>query len=344
MPELRRDPIVGFWTIIANERGWRPMEYQPKKITDERPCPFCEGHESQTPPELYAIRKAGTAPNTPGWEARAIPSINPLLSDVVNDAQSHGQGIYDWRDGVGRHEVLLETPKHGQDLDELSDAALENVLKVYALRMAEMENDPRIAYALLFKNHGLISGSAQDVIRHSRSQIIGLPIVPKRAKEELVSAKNYFERRERCVYCDVLKQENADGLRVVQQNEHFLAFCPFAARTPFETWILPKKHSSDYWKIDNALLPALAWILKSCLCKLRSLLDDPPYNLILHSAPYRHHQKNVHWKTVEEDTHWYFRLLPRLAHQAGFEWGTGIHINPTPPEDAAALLRESDGG
>ena len=333
---------MGYWTIMATERGWRPMEYRAKKITRERPCPFCENHEPETTTEVYAIRKPGTAPNGPGWQVRGIVSKLPILADGPGGTESHGQGIYDWREGVGRHEIIIETPQHQQDLDELSLPAIENVVSAYVQRFAELEKDERFAYALLFKNHGVISGSATDVIRHSRSQLIALPITPKRAKEELAGAKSYFERRERCVFCDVLKQESAEGLRVVSQNASFFAFCPFASRSPFETWILPKKHSADFTKLDVAAIPDLATVLKSCLCKLHVLLDDPPYNIVLHTAPYRHHKKGVYWKTVEEDTHWYLQIMPRLTMNAGFEWGTGIHINPTPPEEAALLLRDTE--
>ena len=316
------------------------MEYLAKKITHERPCPFCENHESETTPEVYAIRKPGTAPNEAGWQVRTIVSKLPILEGGTGGTESHGQGIYDWREGVGRHEIIIETPQHQQDLDELPLPAIENVVNAYVQRFAELEKDERFAYALLFKNHGVISGSATDVIRHSRSQLIAMPITPKRAKEELQGAKNYFERRERCVFCDVLKQEASEGVRRVAENEAFLAFCPFASRSPFEMWVMPKIHQADFGRLQPAAFLPLAAILKTCLSKLRLLLDDPPYNMILHSAPYRHRSKAGYWKTLEQDTHWYFQIMPRLTMSAGFEWGTGIHINPTPPEEAASLLKE----
>ena len=317
------------------------MDTRPKKMTDGRPCPFCEGKESETPPEVYALRPSGAA-DGPGWKVRAVPSKLPILSGDGTDTASHGEGIYDWREGMGRHEIVVETPRHGEDLDALPVESLADVLRVYLKRMRELEKDPRFAYGLLFKNHGLVSGAASDVIRHSRSQIIGFPIVPKRAKEELSSARVYYERRERCVFCDVLKQEALDGARTVVQNDAFFAFCPFASRSPFEMWILPKKHSSDFTRTEEAAVPPLAVVLKSCLSRLGSLLDDPPYNMILHTAPFRHAGQETHWKTLERDTHWYLQIMPRLTQNAGFEWGTGIHINPTPPEDAAALLREAE--
>ena len=341
MPELRRDPIVGFWTIISAERGWRPMDYQPSKIATERECPFCEGKEALTPQEVYAVRPASGSPNSPGWQVRAIQSLAPMLSKGVDDGHSHAEGIYDTRAGVGRHEIIVETPQHKHDMDDFSLAHIEDVLRTYAARIRELENDPQLEYALLFKNHGLISGAATDVIRHSRSQLVGLPIIPKRTKEELQMTKNYYERRERCVFCDILKQEAASKTRQVTENASFFAYCPYASRSPFEMWVLPKKHSADFARLGEGDFSALALVLKECLVRLRNLLDDPPYNLILHTAPFRHTHKATYWKTIEQDYHWYFQIIPRLTMNAGFEWGTGIHINPTPPEEAAQMLRES---
>ena len=340
MPELRRDPVVGYWTIIATERGWRPIELQSRKITDERPCPFCEGKESETPQEIFAIRKPGTPANAPGWEVRSIFSKQAILTEEKTSVGRYGQGIYDLMDGVGHHEVIVETPAHRLDLDELALDSIEKVVRTYVARFRALEADERFTYALLFKNHGLVSGAARDVIRHARSQIIAMPITPKRIKEELASAKNYFERRERCLFCDILRQEKTDGTRQVEENKSFFAFCPYASRSPFEIWIFPKAHSADFGNLEEGAVRDFASVLKNCLSRLRGLLEDPPFNFVMHTAPFRHKKKEVYWKTIEEDTHWYLQISPRLTQSAGFEWGTGIHINPTPPEEAALLLRE----
>lgn len=340
MPELRRDPVVGYWTIIATERSRRPVQFQPQIQDDNKKCPFCENHENETPKELYAVRKGGHA-NGPGWEVRVISSKKPILSPNI-EMDRHGEGMYDLMQGVGAHEVLIETPEHGLSLSDLSQAQVEKVVQTYLQRMTELERDPRFKYVLLFKNHGLISGTPRDLVRHSRSQLIATPVTPKRVKEELLQTKTYYDRRERCVTCDVYRQESSDKSRLVMENEHFFAFCPFASRMPFEVWILPKKHSADFRKLPAENIPAFASILKSCLGKIKKLLNDPPYNFILHTAPFRHKAKEGYWKTIEEDYHWYFQISPRLSHEAGFEWGTGVHINPTPPEDAAQLLRETE--
>jgi UDPglucose--hexose-1-phosphate uridylyltransferase len=341
MPELRHDPVVGYWTIISTERSVRPVEVRPKWVAEERRCPFCEGHEAETSREMHAVRKLGTLPDTPGWQVRAIQSKTPLLS-FGGETGRLTRGIYDVMNGIGTHELIIESPRHNHSLDELSVAEIEIVARVYADRLGQLEKDPRFKYVLLFKNHGLISGSANDIIRHTRSQLIGTPVTPKRLKEELISAKNYFDRRGRCVFCDLIAQELKDTARVVAENGSFLAFCPFASRTPFETWILPKKHGSDFGKMDAGDFYWFASVLKSSLSKIRLLLDDPPYNMVLHTAPYRHGAQKGNWDTIERDYHWYFQISPRLTKDAGFEWGTGIYINPTPPEEAAGLLRGTE--
>lgn len=341
MPELRRDPVVGYWTIISTERSRRPVEVKPRDLVEERQCPFCEGRETETTDEVYAIRKPDSRPNGPHWQVRAINSKVPILS-THSEFDRFGRGMYDLMHGVGAHEVIIESPKHAHSLDELSAIEIERVIEVYVQRINSLEKDQRFKYALLFKNHGLISGSARDIIRHTRSQLIATPITPKRVKEELVATKGYYDRRERCVFCDILRQELEDRSRVVSQNKSFFAFCPFASRSPFETWILPKKHCADFGKLDPSFFSDLASLLKECLSKIRLLLNDPPYNMILHTAPFRHKKKEGYWKTIEEDYHWYLQISPRLARDAGFEWGTGIYINPTPPEDAAQLLKETD--
>lgn len=340
MPELRRDPVVGYWTIISTERSRRPVEFSRSQSLTEQDCPFCAGKESQTTEEVYAIR-GNSKPNTKGWDTRVILSKAPVLSPDT-EFDSYGQGLYDVMEGVGRHEVIIECPEHKHDLDELSVPQIVKVVQTYISRMNEIEKDPRFKYSLLFKNHGLIFGAAQDIVRHSRSQLIATPITPKRVKEELTAARNYFERHDRCVFCDMLRQEIREGNRLVAQNEGFYAFCPFAARNPFEIWILPKQHRADFGKTAPEQIPGFASILKECLARLRAVLNDPPFNFILHTAPYRHKPKPGYWKTIEEDYHWYLQIMPRLTHDAGFEWGTGIYINPTPPEDAALLLREAE--
>lgn len=340
MPELRRDPIIGYWTIISTERSKRPMEFSRTQIQQERPCPFCEGREDQTPPELFAIRGSGTGADRPGWKVRVTPSKQPLLAETA-ELDRFGDGLYDLMEGAGRHEIIIESPRHLIDFAEMEAEEIAGAVTAYLERFRAVGADERFRYALLFKNHGLISGPSNDVIRHVRSQLIAMPIVPKRILEELRSTSRHFERHERCVFCDILRQELTEGVRIVAQNGSFVALCPFASRAPFEIWVLPIHHQSDFSTLNAVQAGDFARILHECHARLAALLNDPPYNSILHTAPFRRSDTQRAFAEAEHAYHWYWQISPRLTQNAGFEWGTGIHINPTPPEDAALLLREA---
>jgi len=337
MPELRKDPIIGRWVIIATERAKRPDQFSGKQeeFPSEKNCPFCTGSESQTPPEIYSVRPSHTPPNTPGWELRVVPSISPFLR-IEGDLDRRGKGLYDMMNGVGAHEIIIETNQHIANMCDLSNEQIAKVLRCYADRIADLEKDKRFKYTLVFKNYGKSAGGGS--LRHSRSQLIATPVNPKRVKEELTGAKQYFDYHERCVFCDLIRQEIEQKDRIVLDLDGFIAITPFAARFPFETWILPKKHCADYTCQDSESLRNLGKVLKIVLSKLKKGLNDPPYNYVIHTAPFRR-QKAGYWKTVDQDYHWHIEIMPRLTRVAGFEWGTGFYICPLPPEDAAAFLR-----
>jgi UDPglucose--hexose-1-phosphate uridylyltransferase len=338
MPELRKDPIIGRWVIIATERAKRPDQFstQSQTTSAEEPCPFCEGQESHTPPEIYAIRPKHTAPNSPGWELRVVPSIAPFLR-VEGDLERKGKGLYDMMNGIGAHEIVIETNQHTGHMADLTDQQIANVISCYIDRIKDLEKDERLKYVLVFKNHGWIAGGGR--VRHSRSQLIATPVNPKRVKEELAGARLYYNYHERCVFCDLIKQELESKDRLILDIDGFIAITPFAARFPFEIWILPKKHSCDFTSLDMNLRLDLARIMKTVLAKLKKGLNDPPFNYVLHTAPFRR-PKAGYWKTIDDDYHWHIEIMPRLTRVAGFEWGTGFYICPLPPEDAAKFLRE----
>ncbi len=338
MPELRKDPVIGRWVIIATERAKRPQDFAAiHDANNEPPCPFCEGNEKQTPPEILAIREPhGAQPNSPGWQVRVVPSISPVLR-IEGNLDRRGKGMYDMMNGLGAHEIIIETPKHEPNIANLKDQQIEKVLNAYIDRMVDLQRDKRFKYTLLFKNHGFISGAS--IIRHCRSQLIAMPVNPKRVKEELVGAKRYYDYKERCIFCDIIKQEIDTKQRVVLDSDGFIAITPFASRFPFEIWIMPKEHSADFINIDRGKLLNLATTLRTVLKKLSIALNDPPYNYIIHTAPSRVPIAG-YWKTIDSDYHWHIEIMPRLTRMAGFEWGSGFYINPTPPEEAAAFLRE----
>lgn len=338
MPELRKDPIIGRWVIVATERAKRPDQLigQIKENFIEDDCPFCAGKEHLTPPEIFALRDLNTQPNSPGWKVRVVPNVAPYLR-IEGELERRGRGIYDIMNGVGAHEVVIETNEHISNIADLSEEQIVNVFNCYVNRIVDLEKDKRFKYVLIFKNYGWAAGSSK--IRHSRSQIIATPVNPKRVKEELVGAKHYYEYHERCVFCDLIRQEVEAKDRVILDIDDFVAIVPFAARFPFEIWIIPKKHSCDFISLEDAHRRSLAKILKLIHQKLKVGLNDPPYNSIIHTAPFRR-EKSGFGKTIEFDYHWHIEITPRLTRVAGFEWGTGFYICPVTPEAAAKFLRE----
>lgn len=340
MAELRKDPILGRWVIIATERTKRPGSYQIEKETaetDPAQCPFCPGHEAMTPPEIYAIREGRSQPNNPGWKVRVVPNKYPALG-IDKPLKKWGIGMFDAMTGFGAHEVVIETPDHRREIKDQSIEEISNWLYVLQNRIRDLHNDKRFRYILIFKNKGQAAGAS---LSHPHHQIIGTPVTVKRVKEELMGAMDYFKLKERCVFCDIMKEEVEKGERIVYENDAFLTFCPYASRFPFETWILPKLHCIDFY--DNRIaekVPALADILKVTLQKLSKALDDPEYNYIIHTSPNKFPRQG-YWQTIEDDFHWHIELLPRLIKVAGFEWGSGFYINSTPPEEAAKFMREA---
>lgn len=329
------------WVIIAQERGRRPndflLERQPFATTV---CPFCYGHEEKTPPEIYAIRPDGSPPNWPGWKVRVIPNKYPALG-IEGELEKRGVGLHDAMNGIGAHEVILETPDHDRHLADLSTAEMTDVLRAYRARLLDLRKDMRFRYILIFKNHGLEAGAS---IPHSHSQLIAVPITPPVAVTELSVSKEYYSRKERCLICDLLQQERSSGERVVRDDGDFLVFTPYASCFPFELRIAPLRHSHDFALMSDQKLTALAETLRDTLRRLRSVLRDPPFNFVLHTAPPMHVRlgKPGYWSSLPYDFHWHIELVPRLTKIAGFEWGTGFYMNPTPPEDAARALRDAD--
>ncbi|MBU1061447.1 MAG: galactose-1-phosphate uridylyltransferase [Candidatus Omnitrophica bacterium] len=340
MPELRKDPIIGRWVIISVERAKRPSDFKVSHPEDEEcPCPFCEGHEKDTLPEVFAIRKADSKKDGRGWDIRVVPSISQRF-DLDGGLERRGIGMYDVMNPIAAHDIIIESPKHFTDIYQLSGEQIELIINTSVRRIVELEKDPRLKYCLLFKNHGLRAGGSK-VTRHVRSQIIATPVTPTRVKEELRGARFYYQYKERCIFCDIIRQELDTGDRIVMETDTILAVAPFASRFPFEIWIVPKKHCSDFINIEMREIKDLATVLKTITYKLYQLLDDPPYNYMLHTAPFRHAKRPGYWRSITEDYHWHIEVTPRITQVAGFEWGSGFYINPTPPEDAAKYLREA---
>jgi UDPglucose--hexose-1-phosphate uridylyltransferase len=330
MPELRKDPIMGRWVIIATERAKRPSDFsRPRQVTTTKECAFCAGHESETPPEVLSYRSNGSPANAPGWAVRVIPNKFPALR-IEGDLGRKGDGIFDMMNGIGAHEVIIETPEHHTEMSQLDATRIEDVLWSYRDRVQDLKKDPRFRYVLIFKNNGADAGAS---LEHTHSQLIALPIVPLNVVEELHGAAQYYRYKERCVYCDLVRQEIDEPTRVVAENEDFLTVCPFAPRFPMEAWILPKRHDPRFEEATKHEYTNLARALRDILRRLNRVLDTPPYNYVIHSSPLA--------EPDDGSYHWHLELMPKLTQVAGFEWGTGFYINPMPPEDAAHHLRDA---
>jgi UDPglucose--hexose-1-phosphate uridylyltransferase len=330
VPELRKDPVMGGWVIIATERSRRPSDFlreQPPK-PNGRVCPLCPGHENITPPEVLAFRDGG-GPNQPGWRVRVIPNKFPALR-VEGELNREGEGLYDKMNGVGAHEVIVESPSHDIVLGDMPEKSIEEVFWAFRERFVDLKKDKRIRYIMVYKNHGDLAGAS---LSHTHSQLIGLPVVPRRVSEEMEGALRHYEFHDRCVFCDIVRQESTDRRRVVLEVEHFLVVEPFAPRFPFETWIVPKTHESHFERAPTSVMRNLAGAIRASLGKMNAVLENPAYNMVIHTAP------------VQDDPldhyHWHIELIPKITRFAGFEWGTGFYINPTPPEEAARYLREA---
>jgi len=332
MPELRKDPIVDRWVIISTDRARRPQDYSiDRELPRTGVCPFCPGQEMKTPGEVLAYRPAdgpAARPNAPGWSLRVFPNKFPALK-VEGSLDREGDGPYDRMNGIGAHEVIVETPEHTRSLSQLSVAQLEQVLCAYRDRMLDLQRDMRFRYVMVFRNYGRAAGAS---VEHPHSQLVALPVVPTAVQRELEGAKAYFDYKERCVFCDIIQKERRDKSRVIYENADHIVLAPYASRFPFETWVLPRQHRAALERVDRAELRGLAEALRVALAKLERGLDDPPYNITLHTTPFSLGEVQHY--------HFHFEILPTLSSPAGFEWGSGFHINSTPPEEAARFLRE----
>ncbi|MFZ5950929.1 MAG: galactose-1-phosphate uridylyltransferase [Candidatus Rifleibacteriota bacterium] len=330
MPQLRKDPVLKQWVIISPERGKRPSDFQKieEAPDDPKTCPFCEGNEHLTPGETLAFRTSGTAANSKGWWVRIVPDRSPILAPE-GDSGREGIGMFDAMNSIGVHEVVVETPSHNIGLQNANLEQVREVIWAYKQRLLEIKKNPRFKHFMIVKN----SGKGVSSFSHSHSHIVATPIIPKRIEEELEGAREYYHYHDRCLFCDIIKQETKEASRVVYEDDQFIVFCPFAARFPFEMEITPKHHTSSFELIENHMVGSLAKALQTALIKMQSLLPGQPFNFVIHTSPCSDSYKDFY--------HWHIEIIPKLTKIAGFEWGSGFYINPTPPEDAAKMLRET---
>jgi UDPglucose--hexose-1-phosphate uridylyltransferase len=332
MSELRRDITTGEWVILAAERGRRPEDFGQRNSAESAgatSCPFCPGQESRTPSETYAVRPDGPA-NGPGWLVRVIPNKYPAVRPEFPIDRQGMRGIFPRQSGSGFHEVIIEGTRHDIDLADLGDDAILRVVDAYHARYRALRQDRNVRFIQVFRNHGERAGTS---LRHPHSQLVALPLVPAAIRGRLEFAAHYFEATGSNVYGDLLRAERDAAERIVAESPRFVVFEPFASRTPFETWIAPNRNRAAFGEVEPEELADFATTLGQTLRRLRNVLGQFDYNYVIHTAPCGEEHR--------QDFCWHLQIIPRLTEMAGFELSTGMEINVTAPEDAAARLRNS---
>jgi UDPglucose--hexose-1-phosphate uridylyltransferase len=332
LPQLRQDLITGRWVAVATERARRPDSFTQaarEAVAARDVCPFCPGHESMTPPEVLAYRPAGSAPNSDGWWVRVVPNLYAAFR-LEPDGQDRHDGRFWQRDAIGACEVLISSPDHRAPTPVLPQAQVEEIIQSYVDRYRHHAQNPALEHVLILYNHGRPAGAS---LEHPHSQLYAISLIPPSFQEELSGARRFRETGAGCAFCRTMQDELEAGERVVFENDAFVVFAPFAARTPFETWIMPRRHHASFGDLDLVdEKPAFAEVLRRTLAALYDGLNDPPFNYYIHSAPLK--------AQVGEEYHWHLELIPKLSTAAGFELGTGMWINVVKPEDSAAFLRD----
>lgn len=332
MPELRRDPLSGRWAIIAAERARRPQDFarrQPPIEAGPGACPFCEGHERETPPEVLAYRQEGSSPDSPGWRLRVVPNLYPALGPAEGEMAPRRQGLSEALPAVGAHEVVIIRPEHVEVPAQLGEDDLRRLVRAFIARHQTHAANPQVGYVHATMNYGREAGASRE---HLHAQLFALPLVPTLVEQELARCEEHYAACGRCLVCDLLAQELESGARVVWQDERMALFAPFAPRAPFEVWLAPRHHRASFAAMDEGELGSFASGLRQALLRLHHRLGDPPFNFWLHTAPTS--------RDVGSFYHWHLELQPKLAIAAGFELGTDIIINTIAPESAAVFLRE----
>jgi UDPglucose--hexose-1-phosphate uridylyltransferase len=344
MPELRHDPIVDRWVIIAQDRAQRPgaLVGAPSTLSAaaagvSEVCPFCPGNEAETPPEVFAVRNDGDQANSPHWRVRVVPNKYPALVRKTRDNGDRrvplsgdfgARRLFDSEPGFGVHEVIVDTPRHVTRVGALTDDELADSLLAIRARLWALREERDLKHALVFKNVGHAAGATRE---HIHSQLMASQLIPPLVAGELRGAERFFRKNRECVFCRMIADERELGVRIVGESAAFVALCPFASRFPYEMWILPQAHSSDFDSTGSVDLADLASLARSTIARIETLSSPLAYNLVIHTSPFD--------SLAVEHYHWHMEVFPRLTVAAGFEWGSGCAVNPISPEDAAGVLR-----
>jgi UDPglucose--hexose-1-phosphate uridylyltransferase len=330
MSELRRDSITGRWVILAPDRTRRPQDFSPavQPLPPLRVCPFCESNENLAGWELLAWRPYGGAANGPGWEVRVVPNREPVLRVEAALGEPPLESLFQRFGNLGAHEVVIESPRHDMSWSTMTVDAIMRVLWAWRERIRDLKRDTRLKSFVVVKNHGAAAGAK---LEHPHSQLFAYPFAPPGVEIELAAARRHHDNTDGCVYCHLIARELEAAQRVIAQDDLTIALAPFAPRLPFETWILPYAHTAHFEDASDTLLAAIALRAQDIVHRFDAVLQRPPFNLVLHTAP--------DGRIEQAAYHWHLEIVPRLGPASGVEWGSGVYINPVPPEEATQVLR-----
>ena len=333
MSELRQDPSTDRWVVIAQNRANRPQEFvQLETRRDVTSCPFCAGNEAETPDEVAKFN-VGSVASSGTWDVRVVPNKYPVVSSTATAEQMVAPagdlvgGLGQRQPGLGGHEVIIESPRHLVSFSELTEPQAALSFRAYQQRLQSLEEDPRLHYALIFKNNGVAAGAS---LEHVHSQLIALPFVPPEVQYEMTRAEEHRVLRGNSLMQSVLEAELNDGSRIVTSTDRFVAFCPAASRMPYETWVVPRSPAPRFELETPDMIAEAACVARDVIIRLEKVIDRPAYNFWLHTAPLRDDSSRIHWR---------IEIAPRVTKLAGFEIGSGCFINLVAPEAAAVLLR-----
>ncbi len=328
MAHIRKDPITKRWVITSTSRSAKPSDYvtvsKPVENT-EKTCPFCIGREDKTgEPTLEVYDEAGN------WKARIVANKYPVLSVEPADEELENSDLYESVAATGYHDVVIESPSHSFQMYEASIDDIDSIFDIVIERLRILSTIDGMAYSLYFKNFGSEAGAS---IVHSHSQIITTPFIPRQMMEKINGANDYYQKHGSCIYCAIIDEEIKKGVRMVSENEEFIAFCPFASRSPYHISILPKKHISSILDIDKHTRYLFSSMVYDVFAKIQKVLGMPAFNYVLSTLP-----KNIADK-YGDTIHFSLNILPKLSKLAGFEIGSSVYINSVLPEHAAQALR-----
>lgn len=339
MPELRKDLLTDNWVIIAEERGGRPKDYSRQHGWEESPqdCPFEPGHESMTPSEIDTIQSNGR--DDSDWLVRVVPNKYNALSPDETPTQ-HVDGLFQRMNATGSHEVVIETPEHSLEISEFSKDQMGHVIDMFQRRLDRLLEDKRFQFVQIFRNEGREAGAS---LVHPHSQILAFPFIPLWIRDRLRASYQHFSTHENCILCDLTEQELEAESRLIEVNSSFIVLSPYAARYPFETWIIPRNHSHDFRKMNTEEKSRLAEVLPRTTERLNGVLEDPPFNILHHTAPKVGNKDDLpdYLTHLSDHFHWHMEIIPRLKQTAGLELATDTHINTVSPETAAEEMKQN---